>query len=138
MAFYRDALRGRQVSVTGNAENRNSLWFLVGRTLIEVGPAVESATTPIVVYVDDPDEVAERCWDAGFRVRARRDAAGHVWVLSVVDPLGRRVDLKASRSETSQSLQPQMKERRYERPRSPVVTARRHWRSQTPCDPQLT
>jgi len=50
---------------------------------------------PALLTVDAPEEVAERCWDAGFVVQVHDDAFGRT-MLSVVDPLGRRIDLNAS------------------------------------------
>ena len=91
-AFYCDALRGRQVWPTEDVNGGGSLWFLLGLTLVEVGPDVRLTDTPTVLEVDDPTEAAERCWDAGFSVCVRRDEAGET-ALSVVDPFGRRVDL---------------------------------------------
>ena len=91
-AFYRDALRGRQAWPTRLADGRGSLWFLVGGTLLEVSPEARVAATPIVLEVDDPCELAERCWDAGFGVMVDEEAEGCL-SLSVVDPFGRRVVL---------------------------------------------
>ncbi len=90
--FYCDALRGRQVWPTGRADTRGRLWFLVGGTLVEVGPALRSAAAPLELDVDDPFEVAERCWDAGFSVLVNGDGADGAPV-SVLDPFGRRIDL---------------------------------------------
>lgn len=99
-AFYCNALRGRQVWPTEDVDGGGSLWFLVGLTLVEVGPNVRLTETPTVLEVDDPTAVAERCWDAGFSVRVRRDGAGET-ALSLVDPFGRRVDLAAREPPTS-------------------------------------
>ena len=49
--------------------------------------------SPIVWAVDAPEEIAEWCWDAGFSVYVREDARGRS-VLSIVDPLGRRIELR--------------------------------------------
>jgi len=95
-AFYRGALRGRQVwPTTGGAEARGSLWFLVGATLVEASPEPRVAATPLVLEVDEPWELAERCWDAGFTVVVD-DADANRPSLSVVDPFGRRVELVPS------------------------------------------
>lgn len=91
LAFYQDVLQGRRVWPTERADP-GSAWFLVGGTLIEVALHRDSAAPPVVLEVDDPEEVAARCWDAGCHVRVRQDAAGQVR-MSVVDPLGRRLDL---------------------------------------------
>lgn len=96
-AFYCDALRGRQVWPTEVVDGSGRLWFLVGLALVEVGPDVRLTATPIALEMVDPTGVAERCWDAGFSVWARRDAADRT-ALSVIDPFGRRVDLAARES----------------------------------------
>jgi len=96
-AFYRDVLRGREVRATRAAGRRNRFCFIVGETPVEVRSAVRTPPAPIVVDVDDPAEIAERCWDAGFRVRVREVAAGRALQLSVVDPLGRQIDLNRRR-----------------------------------------
>jgi catechol 2,3-dioxygenase-like lactoylglutathione lyase family enzyme len=90
-AFYCDVLRGRQVWRTGRAGAGASLWFVVAGSIVEVGSNV-SSTPPVVLHVDDPDGLAERCWDAGFSVQVHQDATGQTLV-SVVDPFGRRIDL---------------------------------------------
>ena len=46
----------------------------------------------IVLEVDAAEQIAEWCWDAGFSVYVREDARGRT-VLSIVDPLGRRIEL---------------------------------------------
>ena len=95
-AFYRDVLRGREVWPTRRADADRSLWFLVGGTLIEVGSEVRDADAPVVLDVDDPEEVAARSWDAGYSVRVRETATGGV-PISVIGPFGRRIDLAAAR-----------------------------------------
>ena len=99
-SFYVDALRGRQVWETMRAERDGSMRFLLGGRLVEVSTEGASDVPPLVLYVDDPYEVAERCWDAGFSVRVREDVPDGVPV-SVVDPFGRRIDLAFRRSATS-------------------------------------
>ena len=54
-----------------------------------------SATTesePIVLPVNDPGALAERCWDAGFSVRVGNDETDDATV-SVIDPFGRCIEL---------------------------------------------
>ena len=100
-SFYVDALGGRQVWRTGRAEVPESLWFLVGGTLVEVGADAGAAVpAAIALEVDSPDDVAERCWDAGFTVRLRHDGIRPAEV-SVVDPFGRRIDLISRRTITT-------------------------------------
>jgi hypothetical protein len=90
--FYRRALKGRQVWPAGDAGASGSLWFLVAGSLIEVSGVLGGNASPIVLDVDDPDGLAQRCWDAGFTVRLNQDSTGRAPV-SVFDPFGRRVDL---------------------------------------------
>jgi hypothetical protein len=47
----------------------------------------------LVLEVDAPEEIAEWCWDAGLSVYVREDARGRT-VLSIVDRLGRRIELR--------------------------------------------
>lgn len=89
--FYEDVLGGRQVWPSEKADTAGRLWFLVGSTLLEAS-ADDEVSTSIVLEVDTPEAVAERCWDAGFRVHVSDDATG-LTSLSVVDPLDRRIEL---------------------------------------------
>jgi hypothetical protein len=99
-AFYGDALRGRQLRLPARRGMTTGLWFLVGGNIVEVRTANGGAAASIVIDVDDPDLLAQRCWDAGFTVRVGEDETGRAPV-SVIDPFGRRVDLmpKAALSE---------------------------------------
>ena len=104
-AFYQDVLGGEQVWPTRIDDAGGSLWFLVGSDLLEVRVGGGDAPAPAVLTVEAPEEVAERCWDAGFLVHVRDDASSRT-VLSVVDPLGRRIDLSA-RAATRQRRDPE-------------------------------
>jgi len=99
-AFYGKALRGRQLRLPARRGTTTGLWFLVAGNIVEVRTANGGASAPIVIDVDDPDLLAQRCWDAGFTVRVGADETGRAPV-SVIDPFGRRVDLmsKAALSE---------------------------------------
>jgi catechol 2,3-dioxygenase-like lactoylglutathione lyase family enzyme len=90
--FYEEVLRGRQVWETDGPSADAALWFLVGTTLVEVCTVPGDERPPITLVVDEPDDCAARCWDAGFSVRVYDDANGRA-VLSVVDPFGRRIVL---------------------------------------------
>jgi hypothetical protein len=92
-SFYQDVLRGRQVWPT--EDESSSLWFLVGGTLLEVSPEPRGGATAIALNVNDPEEVATRAWDAGFTVRVRENATSGA-PISIIDPLGRRIDLAAA------------------------------------------
>ena len=93
-AFYRDTLCGYEVWRTEDGEARRGLSFIVGETLFDVSADVDGDAPDLVLYVDDPGTLAERCWDAGYGVRVHDDAAGRAR-LSVMDPFGRRVELLA-------------------------------------------
>jgi hypothetical protein len=93
--FYEDVLGGRRVWPARRADTASGLWFRVGSTFLEARAADGEVLPPIVLEVDAPEEVAERCWDAGFRVQVEDDAAGRT-SLSVIDPFDRRIDLTAS------------------------------------------
>lgn len=87
--FYMEMLDGQQIWPKRRAGAPRGLWFLVGTTLLE---ATGADPLPVVIEVDAPEEVAERCWDAGFVVHARDEADG-ACILSVMDPFGRQIDL---------------------------------------------
>ena len=90
-AFYGDALRGRQLRLPARRGTTTGLWFLVGGNIVEVRTG-NGGAAPIVIDVDDPDLLAQQCWDAGFTVRVGEDETGRAPV-SVIDPFGRRLDL---------------------------------------------
>lgn len=93
-AFYCDALRGRQVSPIRRAVDGRSLWFRIGGTLVEARPDRPDTASPLVLGVDDPLGLAERCWNAGFSVRVSEDDDEvDRMLLSVFDPFGRQIDL---------------------------------------------
>ena len=89
--FYMDVLQGRLVCAARRHTDRARLWYRVEDALIETGPGIHEEA-PVLLHVDDPLAVAERCWDAGFSVRVLErpfdDAS-----ISVMDPFGRRIDL---------------------------------------------
>jgi len=90
--FYEDVLGGRRVWPARRTDTASGLWFRVGSTFLEARAADGEVLPPIVLEVDAPEAVAERCWDAGFTVRVNQDSTGRAPV-SVFDPFGRRVDL---------------------------------------------
>jgi catechol 2,3-dioxygenase-like lactoylglutathione lyase family enzyme len=91
-AFYCDVLQGRQVWDTATVR-RASLSFVVQGTRIDVGAhEAHEDGEAVVLSVQDPRAVAERCWDAGYSVRVGDDATGEPAV-AVIDPFGRRIDL---------------------------------------------
>jgi catechol 2,3-dioxygenase-like lactoylglutathione lyase family enzyme len=91
-AFYGDALLGRQLRRPARCGTTTGLWFLISGNTVEVRTGNGGAAAPVVIDVDDPDLLAQRCWDAGFTVRVGEDETGRAPV-SVIDPFGRRLDL---------------------------------------------
>jgi catechol 2,3-dioxygenase-like lactoylglutathione lyase family enzyme len=89
--FYTGLLRGRQVRPTGRRTDGARLWFRIDDVLVETGPGTDGGG-PVLVHVDDPLAVAERCWDAGFTVRFLDPPFGDA-IVSVTDPFGRQVNL---------------------------------------------
>lgn len=87
-AFYCDVLNGRQV---WDSERIGSLSFIVEGTRIDVNTSAVDDSEPVILSVDNPDGLAERCWDAGYSVRVEHDATG--MTMSVIDPFGRRIEL---------------------------------------------
>ena len=87
-AFYCDVLRGRQV---WDSERAGGLAFIVEGVRIDVSASAAGDSEPVVLSVDNPDALAERCWDAGYSVRVHHDATGVT--MSVIDPFGRRIEL---------------------------------------------
>src|SRR3954467_11315324 len=61
--FYCDVLRGRQLWPS-NSRAGQVFWFQVGDAIVEVRTDGRSAITPVVLVVEDPIELAVRCWDA--------------------------------------------------------------------------
>jgi hypothetical protein len=96
-SFYGRVLRGRRVWPTQRTLAEVGPWFLVEGTLIEVRATREADYPPITLRVDAPEELAARCWDAGFDVRVHEGASGTV-ALSVIDPLGREIVLACRES----------------------------------------
>jgi hypothetical protein len=86
--FYCDVLQGRQV---WDSERAGGLSFIVEGTRIDVSTSAAGDREPVVLSVDNPDALAERCWDAGYSVRVEHDATRTT--LSVIDPFGRQIDL---------------------------------------------
>lgn len=87
-AFYCDVMQGRQV---WDSERAGGLSFIVEGTRIDVSTSAAGDREPVVLSVDNPDVLAERCWDAGYSVRVEHDATRTT--LSVIDPFGRQIDL---------------------------------------------
>jgi len=92
--FYRGVLGGRQVWPTDRRRSLRSLFFLVGDTLIEVDPASRVAPEAVALEVDAPNEIAERCWNAGYTVRLRdNDLDESDPAFFITDPFGRSIAL---------------------------------------------
>ena len=91
-SFYANVLGGREVWPSEAGDDHNRRWFFIGARLIEVTLSNGAERPTLMLEVDKPDEVAERCWDAGFSVQVHADVAGRP-MLSVVDPAGRQIVL---------------------------------------------
>jgi hypothetical protein len=91
-AFYRDVLDGWEVVEGGRGDGR-VLKFIVAGTLIEVGPGRRRSSNDVAIVVVDPEEVAARCWDAGFHVQVENDDGGATKI-AVVDPFGLPIELR--------------------------------------------
>ena len=89
--FYTDLLRGRLVHHARRRTDGAHLWFRVDDVLVQTGPGADGGA-PVLLHVDDPLALAERCWDAGFTVRLLDPPFGHATV-SVMDPFGRQLSL---------------------------------------------
>jgi catechol 2,3-dioxygenase-like lactoylglutathione lyase family enzyme len=90
--FYGDVLGGRQVWPFGSAEASERLWFLVSGALIETGPEFRNTRVRVLLGAEYADDLAARCWDAGFTVQVDPGPAGRA-TLTLVDPFGRQIDL---------------------------------------------
>jgi hypothetical protein len=101
--FYGETLGGRPIRPILEAAAVRGLWFAVGGVRVEARADLGSRAAPILLHVEDPYALAQRCWDAGFTVRVRQDETGRAPV-SVIDPYGRRIDLAPLAALTSQRL----------------------------------
>ena len=90
-SFYEEILGGRQVWPTDRGERRGVLWFLVEQQLVEVCPERRTLREPLQLLVAAHNEIAERCWDAGYTVRLGGIQEDEI--LHVVDPFGRSIAL---------------------------------------------
>jgi catechol 2,3-dioxygenase-like lactoylglutathione lyase family enzyme len=89
-SFYTRLLRGRRGRRAGRPDGPR-LWFRIEEVLVETGPGTHGGA-PVLLHVDDPLAVAERCWDAGFTVRLLDPPFGDATV-AVIDPFGQPLHL---------------------------------------------
>lgn len=89
--FYLEILGGREIRRPQPAGDARLL-FMVGGLLIETGPACPDGRGTAVMWADNVEDVASRCWDAGFTVLPSMDAPPMASVI-VVDPFGRRIEI---------------------------------------------
>jgi hypothetical protein len=89
--FYLEVLRGREIRWP-ERPGAERLFFLVGHSLIETGPGVPAIRAPSVIFVDEVEETAARCWDAGFTVDLSFDASA-LPSFTLIDPFGRQIEL---------------------------------------------
>lgn len=92
--FYIDLLEGTLVCAARRHTDHARLWFRVHDGLIETGLGIDEEA-PVLLHVDDPLAIAERCWDAGFSVRMLDRPLGDACI-SVTDPFGRQIELAPS------------------------------------------
>ena len=95
--FYCEALGGRQIRATAGAEGAGELWFLVDGVLVKTGRDVCKSSAHVALRVDDAEETAVRCWDAGFTIRVHPGPLGSVR-LTVIDPFDLEIALVARRN----------------------------------------
>ena len=88
-AFYCDVLGARRV---WDDERPRGLSFILDGTRIDVNTTSARRSEPVRLSVSDPQELAERCWDAGYSVLVGPETAEGAPV-SVIDPFGRRIEL---------------------------------------------
>jgi catechol 2,3-dioxygenase-like lactoylglutathione lyase family enzyme len=93
--FYCTVLGGRQVWPIEVARDNGKLWFEVGNTVIETGPQYRDARARVAFAAEVVEDVAIRCWDAGFSVQVRESRWGPP-SLALIDPFGRQIDLVPS------------------------------------------
>ena len=93
--FYCTVLGGRQVWPFGVARDNGRLWFEVGDAVIETGPQFRDARARMAFAAEVVEDVAIRCWDAGFSVLVRERRRGPP-SLALIDPFGRQIDLVPS------------------------------------------
>jgi hypothetical protein len=93
--FYCTVLGGRQVWPFGVARDNGRLWFEVGNAVIETGPQFRDARARMAFAAEVIEDVAIRCWDAGFSVQVRERRRGPP-SLALIDPFGRQIDLVPS------------------------------------------
>ena len=91
--FYCDVLNGRQIAVGRRGDVAGRLWFTVGGALFETGYRRRRQPARALLRVEDPAEVAARCWNAGYTVIADDRDDTSPTALTVVDPFGLRVEL---------------------------------------------
>lgn len=89
--FYCDLLEGRQMAAGAVERVEGALRFLVAGVAVETGAAPRDTTTRVVLRVHDPENLAARCWNAGYTVFVD-DTLG----VGIVDPFGLRIELRAA------------------------------------------
>jgi hypothetical protein len=91
-AFYCEALQGRQVWRGTGKRAGPQLYFRVATTVIATGPGLRRARIQLLLPPHVAEALAERCWDRGFTVWARR--RGNRSELTLLDPFGLEITLK--------------------------------------------
>jgi hypothetical protein len=93
--FYCDVLDGRQIA-SPTSEAERALWFMVRGALIETGYERRDQSARIALRVKNPEEIAARCWDAGYTVLMHEEETSAPGALAILDPFGLRIDLRHS------------------------------------------
>ena len=91
--FYCTVLNARRVWRGTRQCPGNQLCFRVAGTVIVTGPNLRRAHVQLAIPADIAEALAERCWDRGFTVRAKRVASGRPRI-SLFDPFGLEIILK--------------------------------------------
>lgn len=89
--FYCDVLEGHQMHAGAAERVEGALRFLVAGVAVETGAVRRDAATPVVLRVSDPENLAARCWNAGYTVFVD-DTVG----VGIIDPFGLRIELRAA------------------------------------------
>jgi catechol 2,3-dioxygenase-like lactoylglutathione lyase family enzyme len=93
LRFYEDVLGGRQIRAASGAEAAGELWFLVDGVVVRTGEHLRGSSARVSLGIEDADDAAARCWDAGFTVRVHPGMSEGP-ALTVVDPFGLEIALR--------------------------------------------
>ncbi|HKN66680.1 MAG TPA: hypothetical protein VJW73_10405 [Gemmatimonadaceae bacterium] len=86
-------MNGRRVWRGADRCPSNQLCFRLAGTVIVTGPTRRRARVELALHPEVAEALAERCWDRGYTVRARRVDSGRPR-LTLIDPFGLEIILK--------------------------------------------